>query len=105
MAGSQRALGKAIGVTEQSISRVIHGRTYPFNELNCVKLARLIDEPDWVVLRAGRKKELAALLEERYGDRPVRPSVRVPDSLEGLTPRQRRYVLAVVRDLLHNAKR
>lgn len=101
MAGSQRALGKAIGVTEQQISKIVNGGTYPLNVLNCLRLARLIDEPDWVVLREAGKdaRAIARLLEQRYSERPGRLIVRLPDPLEGLTPRQRRYVLALVRDL------
>jgi hypothetical protein len=101
VAGSQRALGKAIGVTEQQISKIVNGGTYPFNVLNCIRLARIIDEPDWVVLRTAGKdaRAIAKLLEQRYGERPMRQTVRVPDPLEGLTPTPRRYVLGLVRDL------
>lgn len=100
VAGSQRALGKAIGVSEQNISRAVNRRGYPFNVLNCMRLARLIEEQDWVVLRAAGKPEIAKLLEQRYGDRPMKRSASIQDSLHGLSPAQRRHVLALVRDLV-----
>jgi hypothetical protein len=93
--GSQVALGRTLGVSKQRISSALAGVGYPFGVVNCLKLARLIDERDWVVLRAAGKAPIADMLERSYGDRPM----RVGDPLEILTPTQRRHVLALVRDL------
>jgi hypothetical protein len=100
--GTQKALGKALGLSKQRISSALAGRGYPFGVLNCLKLARLIGERDWLVLRAAGKPEIADMLEQAYSHRPIRPAPPPqadPDPLDGLSATQRRHILAIVRDL------
>ena len=103
MGNDQTALRRVLGLSKNRISNALAGRGYPFGLLNCLKLARLIGEPDWVVLRAAGpgagKPAIADLLEQSYGRRGDRPRPLVPDPLSGLSPVQRKHVLQLVRDL------
>jgi hypothetical protein len=92
--GSQVALGRVLGMSKQRISTALAGQGYPLGVENCLKLARLIEERDWTVLRAAGKTAIADMLEASYSH----------DPLEGVTPTQRAHLLALARDLRKKVK-
>jgi hypothetical protein len=66
---SHGALAKALGVTPSRLSRALSGAggDFPFNVVNCLRLAKLSGESPSQILRAAKKGEIADLIEGLYG--------------------------------------
>jgi hypothetical protein len=64
---SQQALADELGMSLSRLNRALNKGDYPFNVLNCLKLASLSGESPSAVLRAGGKAEIADLIEKSYG--------------------------------------
>lgn len=65
---SQQAFAEALGVSTARLNRALNKGDYPFNVLNCLRLARVTDERPSDVLRAAGKGEIADLIERSYGN-------------------------------------
>ena len=66
--GTQTALAKAIDITDSRLAKVLKGDSGAFNVLNCLRLAKVAKLSPSQVLRAAGKADVAALIEELYGE-------------------------------------
>lgn len=85
------------------LNRALNKGDYPFNVLNCLRLARLADAPPSEVLRAAGKDEIADLIEVLYGspDETMTPGEREHlQRWRRLTAKARNSIEVLMRDLL-----
>lgn len=66
--GTQTALAKAIGITDSRLAKVLKGDAGALSVLNCLRLAKVAGLPPSQILRAAGKSEIAALIEDMYGE-------------------------------------
>ncbi len=64
---SQQAFATALGISTPRLNRALNKGDYPFNVVNCLRLARLTGESPSAVLRSANKAEIADLIERLYG--------------------------------------
>ena len=64
---SQQAFAEAIGLSTARLNRAMNKADYPLNVVNCLRLARIVDESASDVLRAAGKSDVADLIESLYG--------------------------------------
>jgi len=103
---NKQSFAAAIGITPSRYSHIRKGH-YSLNIINCLRLAKAASLSPSLVLRQAGKGELAALIEQLYGE-GVKPVAAAPLSVEDqhllegwndLTPVHREAVLVVI-DLL-----
>lgn len=75
---SQQAFAEALDMSTARLNRALNKSDYPFNALNCLRLARLSGESASEILRAANKGEVADLIESLYGT----PTSTAPDERE-----------------------
>jgi Helix-turn-helix. len=88
--GTQTALARAIKITDSRLAKVLKGDSGALNVLNCLRLARVANISPSQVLRAAGKGDVAALIEEMYGDSaqpPLPTGAAATKEWPGLSPR------------------
>lgn len=66
--GTQTALAKAIRITDSRLAKVLKGESGALSVLNCLRLAKVAGISPSQILRAAGKSEIAALIEDMYGE-------------------------------------
>jgi len=66
--GTQTALAKAIGITDSRLAKVLKGESGALSVLNCLRLAKVARMSPSQILRAAGKSDIAALIEDMYGE-------------------------------------
>lgn len=66
--GTQTALAKAIGITDSRLAKVLKGESGALSVLNCLRLAKVAKMSPSQILRAAGKSDIAALIEDMYGE-------------------------------------
>jgi len=66
--GTQTALARAIGITDSRLAKVLKGQSGALSVLNCLRLAKVARMSPSQILRAAGKSDIAALIEDMYGE-------------------------------------
>jgi len=66
--GTQSALARAIGITDSRLAKVLKGESGALSVLNCLRLAKVAHMSPSQILRAAGKSDIAALIEDMYGE-------------------------------------
>lgn len=99
---SRLAFAKAIGINASRLSRALNTGDFPFNVVNCLRLAKLSGESPTDVLRAAGKADVAELIELLYG-REAEFTVAERELLEtwrAATPRAQAAIRSLLDDLV-----
>lgn len=72
----QQDLADALGISLARLNRALNQGDYTLNIGNCLRLARLANEPPSAVLRKAGKVEIADLIEQLYGASDLTPIQR-----------------------------